>query len=465
MMRFKPYFLLSLLTILIFFVSCDNDSETLILDGIEINGEATRIQINQPVIRNVTSTSFAVDVTFEQLDSNFPIEEVGIVFSASNSLPTLENNAIRADATGLDLLSENLGFEQNGVDPEENYFVRVYVLTAQGVGYGNSIIVTTLTAPDDVIIINEGNFLSGDGTLGTYNSITGVSSQAVFASANGFPIAATIQTAVISGSNLFLVANSPDKVEIANSETFESIAIINSGFLSPFDIAINDNTAYVSNWGTLNFDTFEWEGSYIAIVDLSTNTVVDSLERRDQPQDIELVDDRLYVADVSSNTISVLDVDDNLVDVTTITVPFGPDRIVTDANNDLFVLCRAGAIVKIDTETNQVVRTIEGVSGRGFNEKMVLDQEGTTLYYLSSEFFPSTATSVWSLGVDETSAPTASLIDGNNFYGLGVAANGNIYVGDANAFQGNGTVLIYDQTGSELQTFPSGRGPNGFIFR
>ena len=54
----------------------------------------------------------------------------------------------------------------------------------------------------------------------------------------------------------------------------------------------------------------------------------------------------------------------------------------------------------------------------------------------------------------------------DNIYGLGIDPfDGTIYLGDNNAFQGNGTVITYDATGNLQGTFAVGRAPSGFAFR
>jgi hypothetical protein len=66
------------------------------------------------------------------------------------------------------------------------------------------------------------------------------------------------------------------------------------------------------------------------------------------------------------------------------------------------------------------------------------------------------------MDIDATSVPANPLVTGQNFYGLGIDGN-ELYVTNNNAFQGNGTVLVYDLNGSEKYNFPTGRGPNAVM--
>lgn len=317
--------------------------------------------------------------------------------------------------------------------------------------------------PADVIVINEGNFSSGDGTFSTYNTATEDVSLSVFAAANGFPIAATIQNVTTYNDKLYAVTNAGDKVEVINSETFESEALINSGFQNPYSFAAIDNKAYVTNWGSLNSETYAWEGSFISVIDLTSNTVMDSIKLDVQPQHVLAYNGRFYVSNVGGSTISVYDPATNGV-IETIEVSFGPDKMVVDVNDDIWVMCTSGALVKIDGETNEVELTISEINGSGYNEKMVISEAGDVIYYVGTSAWPDATTFVYELAITETAAPESELISGEHFYGVGIS-NEVIYVTDQNAYQGNGFVHRFGLDGAEINTFAAGRIPSGFIFR
>jgi hypothetical protein len=51
------------------------------------------------------------------------------------------------------------------------------------------------------------------------------------------------------------------------------------------------------------------------------------------------------------------------------------------------------------------------------------------------------------------------------FYGIGIDPKTDIlYVADAKAFAGSGTVFTYTTSGTALSSYASGPGPNGFVF-
>lgn len=316
----------------------------------------------------------------------------------------------------------------------------------------------------DVMVINEGNFQSGDGTFSTYNSQTGEVQLSVFAAANGFPLGAAIQHAVLFEGNVYAVTNASDKLEVIDGESFESIGYIDTGLSTPYAFAATGDKGYVTNWGTFNSESGSYEGSFIAVVDLDAYTITTTIPREVRPQGVVAVGDYFYVANVDGSTVTVFDAEDDKM-VTDISVSEHPDRMVVDAEGDIWLICNSGNIVEIDAATNTVVRTISDVQHIGFNEKMVINDEGDKLYYLSSSGWPDYETAVYELETSAIAAPAEPIISGQNFYGVGISLDDIVYVADANAFQGNGSVIRYQLDGTRIDSFAAGRGPNGFIFR
>lgn len=323
----------------------------------------------------------------------------------------------------------------------------------------------------DVIIINEGNFQSADGTISTFNTADNSVNLSVFASTNGFPMAATIQNVIEYNENYYAIGNATDKIEVFRKDNFQSVATIRSGFgaaynfASPFGFAAVGSKGYLGNWGTLNFTTFEWEGSFIAKIDLSDFSIGEKIDLAEQPQHLLAIGNKIYISLVSSNQIAVLNTDNDQFE-TPIEVAAGPDKMVIDQNDKLWVICTSGNLVRINTSTNTVEATIPDIQASGFNEKMRINGAGNTLYYLSSTGFNPSTGAVYRFSITDTQAPSAPLITGQNLYGIGIDPdNEEIYVSNSNAFQGNGTVTRYQNNGTAIGTFSAGRGPSGFLFK
>jgi len=441
--------------------ACNQDSKDIILDGISIGDQATEVKLKAISADNKTSTGVHLSGGITDLDNNYAITDIGFVISSGNNQPDTSDLIYSFGKASM-----TFTFDSTIIDlsPNTVYYARTYVLTSKGAGYGNVLAFQTSESPADVIVINEGNFSSGDGSFSTYNSLTNEVSLSVFAAANGFPVAGTVQNARVFNGNIYATTNDADKLEVFDQETFVSKAYINSGLNSPFDFAAIGDKGYVTNWGTLNYDTYAWENSFIAVVDLKTNTISNTINLEEQPQHILAVGNSFYVANVSGNTISVYSANDDSKQAD-ISVSAGPDNMVLDKGGNIWVMCTSGNLVQIDPSSNSVIKTISNVQNSGYNEKLTIDAKGENIYYLASSGWPDYNTNIYSISIDVTEVSKDPVISGTNYYGIGVSPGGMIYVSDANAFQGNGTVYTYDLKGNQIETFAAGRGPNGFIFR
>ncbi|MEQ8240708.1 MAG: hypothetical protein RIA69_15930 [Cyclobacteriaceae bacterium] len=323
-----------------------------------------------------------------------------------------------------------------------------------------------------VVIINEGNFSAANGSFDLYNKTSAEYSSNAFQSANDFPVGSTIQNAIISGDFILATTNAVDKLEIINKETFESITSVTTGLHTPFGVAANNEYAFLTNWGTFNSETFLYDNPEIITINLATFQISSTLALNIQPQHVVYVKDRLYVSDIGNylsagTTVSVYQINEGtLQPESTIDVQPGPDKMVIDANDNLWVLCSSGALVHIDTDKNEVVNTIQSVPVLGFNEKLTIDPAGTYLFWIASSGYPDYNSAIYRLEIANPSL-SEPIIEGTNFHGLGVDED-NIFVGDHAAYQSSGKVLRfsdYDSAPKLIETLPSGLAPNGFIFR
>ncbi|WP_185153554.1 YncE family protein [Fulvivirga lutimaris] len=317
----------------------------------------------------------------------------------------------------------------------------------------------------NVLVINEGNFLSAEGSITGFNSSTGEVEADLYQSTNGFAIAATIQQVETFENEFFITCNNPDKLEVINSTSLMNSGTISEGLATPYAFAGSGDTGFVTNWGTYNSETYGYDDPFIAVVDLSDLTISSTIPCDYKPQDLLVLGGKLYVSNVNSNSITVMDIA-TLEVVASIETPAGPDKMELDAAGDIWVICTSGNLVKIDVASNEVVKTIENVPTSGFNEKMVLNSDKSKIYFLSTTYDADwVATSnVFEISTTASIAPSTPIVSSASFYGIGVDGE-VLYVGDHNNYQGNGTVFRYTLDGEEIDNFESGINPNGFIFR
>jgi hypothetical protein len=461
MKKLLPFFITAMMLV----VSC-NDEDPVVLDGISIGDAVTLFKFSEINISDIEATSAALEVTLTEQDPDYQLENTGFVWSSTNNSPNINNDpfsVLSSQSANLDTIG-TIRELITGLEPDQTYFVRAYVETDRGVGYGRLFSFNTETAVAETIVLNEGNFQSGDGSISLYSSVSQEVQLSAFASANGFPIGATVQQGIVHQGQIYLTTNAPDKLEAIDEESLVSTGFINDGFTNPYGIAANGNKAYVTNWGTLNFETFAYEDSYISVIDLDNLTITKRIDRAKQPQNIVYLDGYFYISEPGSNTVSVFD-EETDAEHTIVYMSPGPDQMVVDENKNIWVLCRSGNLSRINTGTFLVDKNISGVEVYGFNEKMVINQTGDQLYYLSSTGFNPSEGAIWTVNISEEQAPEEPIITGDNFYAVGISPEGDIYVGDNNGFQGNGSVLVYNGAGELQTTFATGRGPNGFLFR
>jgi hypothetical protein len=334
---------------------------------------------------------------------------------------------------------------------------------------------TNEPSPDpvaSVVIINEGNFSAANGSFDLYDETSHEYSSNIFQSVNDFPIGSTIQNALISGDFILATTNAVDKLELIDKKTFESVASVTTGMHTPFGIAASNEYAFVTNWGTFNDETFLYENPEIITIDLSTFQVSAKLAVDIQPQHVVYIKDRLYVSNIGNylsagSTVSVYQVNGGTLQLeSTIDVQAGPDKMVIDSDDNIWVLCTSGALMHIDTDRNEVVNTIQDVPALGFNEKLTTDPTGDFLFWIASSGFPDYSSAIYRLEI-ATPSLYKPIILGTNFHGLGLY-EGVLFVGDHAAYQSSGKVLRFSDYDSEpilIETLPAGLAPNGFMFR
>ena len=91
-----------------------------------------------------------------------------------------------------------------------------------------------------------------------------------------------------------------------------------------------------------------------------------------------------------------------------------------------------------------------------------MNKAGNQIFYYKGK-------SVYSISTSATEAPSSALLTestATGFYGIGIDPETDVlYLGDSKVFIGNGEVYRYNVSGTLVDHFTAGRGPNGFAFR
>lgn len=314
-----------------------------------------------------------------------------------------------------------------------------------------------------VFVVNEGNFSDGDGSISFYDTNNEESALGIFETENGFPVGGLIQNMKIHDGKAYLMTNRASQLLVVDAASFEEEANLTE-LVDPFDFAALAEKGYVSVWDAPDAN-FAYPDSYIAILDLVTQQVLDTIQVGQRVAGMLAHAGTIYAAVEGGNEILAINPGFDEVE-TRISTPAGPSRLVVDANNQLWAICTSGALVQIDPTSNTVIKTINGITGLGFNEKFAIDGSGNVMYWIANDFSSGTG-AVYSLSITADTPPANPLFTTDYLpYGIGVnPGDGLLYVGEGDFTVTQGTVYRYASSGILQDEFSAGRAPSGFVFQ
>lgn len=318
-------------------------------------------------------------------------------------------------------------------------------------------------------ITNEGTFGGANGSLSFYDSKKDKLINNVFQTVNERSLGDVVQSISIAGDYAYIQVNASNTIEVVKKTTCKNIATIENIEGVRYFAAINNTTAYATQWGN---------GGNVAVIDLETNQVTATIAAGSGPEQIAVSGDYAYVANSggwgSDSTVTIINTTNNSV-VNHLKVGDNPASIKTDAHGDIWVLCRGliiydanwniidntpSRIIKIDGQNQSIIRDVI-ISETQHPNWLDISPDGSTLYYGGGYGF----TGIFAIPADQETAPTEALID-ENCYGFCVnPTNNNLFVMVAPNFTENGIVKRYTADGQLLGEYEAGIAPNGAGFK
>lgn len=315
-----------------------------------------------------------------------------------------------------------------------------------------------------VLILNEGNFGQDNSTISFLSNDLEDFQVSAFATVNPTKILGnTGQDIGFYNDYAFIVVNASNKIEVVNRYTLESVATIDAGLDNPRYIAFANGKGYVTNWGDASVTTDD----YVAVINLSSYTVFESIPVSVGPEQIVEYNNKIYVAQKGGhnfgNTISVINTITNTV-VNSIPVGDVPNSLEIE-DESLYVICQGkpdwtgdetlGKFVKINLTDETITTAINFQSGIHPSNLKVYDNQ---IYY-------NIGAEIYKMNSSSTTLPLTSLFTTNSqvLYSLAVE-NNRIYVGDAVDYNSNGKVYIYSLNGTLENQYTVGVIPAGFYF-
>lgn len=330
-------------------------------------------------------------------------------------------------------------------------------------------------------LLNEGNMGSNKATLDYFDYETGIYTKNIYAERNPYvvkelgDVGNDIQ---IYEDKLYAVINCSHFIEVMDVNTAQHIAQIS--IPNCRYITFKDKYAYVSSYaGPVLIDPNARLG-YIARVDTKTLIVKDTCVVGYQPEEMVIVDNKLYVANSGGyrvphydRTVSVIDLPSFKV-IKTIDVGINLHRMELDGYGNIYVSSRGdyyGTPSKtyiIDTKTDEVIKELPLLS----NSNMTIF--GDSLYVYSTEWSYITNKNTISYAIYNTRSHrtiTRNFItDGTDRkiqipYGIAVnPENGDFFVTDAKDYVTPGTLYCFSRNGKKKWSVITGDIPAHIVF-
>ncbi len=318
---------------------------------------------------------------------------------------------------------------------------------------------------DGVIVVNEGNFFSNNGTLSLMGRDSKTATTDIFFKENNRSLSGGVAGYTEADEKgIILVDNSTagkDAIEIVNARTFKSIATIKDEIENPRRaVRVGDNKVYVTCWGT-NSD-FSYKTGYIAVIDLTANKVTKKINLNDGCESIIVVGNNAYVGTNSfitnpANKQKNIKVIDTTKDELTATIEVGenPGSFLLDASNKIWMI--VGKEILLFNPINRMIETRINAGALDKNpSSLTINANKTILYYnYNSE--------IYSLNISDKVGK--SFIK-RRFSNVGVDANsGQIYTSLIPSYVQAGYIFRYQSTGTLIDSVKVEIAPSGFYFK
>lgn len=333
------------------------------------------------------------------------------------------------------------------------------------------------TSIDGFYLLNEGSMGMNKATLDYYDYATGVYKRNIFGEANPTVINELGDVGndlAIYGNRLYAVINCSNKIDVLDARTAVKIGQID--MLNCRYIRFHEGYAYVTSYDCPVQVNASYEHiGYVAKIDTATLEIVGKCYVGQQPDELEIVGRKIYVANSGGyrkpyydNTVSVIDID-TFEEVKRIEVAKNCYRLRADAHGQLWVSSRGdyeGAMPRlycIDLASEALIDSLD-VAVSSFH------LDGDSLYICSTDW-NSGAVGYAIVDVKQREViserfitdETAALI--RKPYSVSVnPISKDIYVTDAKNLLSPGTLYCFDKEGKQKWNVRTGDIPAHIVF-
>ena len=319
---------------------------------------------------------------------------------------------------------------------------------------------------EGIFVVNEGNFTQGNASLSFIDKdLAGIENN-VFYKVNQAHLGDQAQSVAFVNDKVYIVVTGSNKIEVADGEDLKKKATIASQLINPrYAQEITGNRAIVSCWG----DTGSSTDDYLAVVDATSDVVIDKIPVELGPEKLDYIENYLFVAHQgaygTNHVVSVLDLTSMSI---TKTIGVG-DRPNSMVHNDdyLWVLSggepswtgneTGGKLTVVDLTDLSVVQSFDfPVTSHPAH----LSKDDDKLYYNIGK-------KVYKMNLSDSTLPGSPEFeyDGIGIYNM-EANDGLLYITDAKDYQQEGDVIVYDlSNNTKKKTFTAGIIPGDLGFK
>ena len=338
----------------------------------------------------------------------------------------------------------------------------------------------TVTSIVGFYLLNEGNMNMNKASLDYYDYKTGKYQRNVYGKANPdatLGLGDVGNDIGIYGTKLYTVINASNKLEIMDVATTERLGVID--IKNGRYITFANGKAYVSAYdGDIGLGQNTPNG-FVAEIDTSSYTITRKVEVGRQPEELAVVDGKLYVANSGGysppnyeTTVSVVDLNSFQV-INKIEVAPNLHRLRATDSGDLYVSSRGdyynipSQLFVVDTKEQKVTNTFDIPT----NNLTIVDN---IAYIIGSAF--SYETFEWEIDYRMIDIQKEEILEGSFLpksvsdeiempYGIAVdPLSKDIYITDARDYVSPGTLYCIDKNKTVKFTVKTGDIPAHFAF-
>lgn len=317
-----------------------------------------------------------------------------------------------------------------------------------------------------VLIVNEGNFFSGDGEITHYDPETDQVTNSLYQAVNGVVLAAYIEQVRVFGENAYIVDSNQGgaKVVAVDKASFREKGRVD-GLEIPRDVAVEDNKLFIADWG--NYDdegNYTSPNSFVAVTDIDGGAILEKIHVSSRPQSIVALEGFIYVVCEASKEI--IKINPSTFEIVSRRIHDASPKELLIRGNQLVLYSTLGQDLHVDLINTTDLSSSKTVFNLPNSTRLVLNGDGqawalTSAYSADYSYTDNAVVSFSTSG----SGNFKTVFQARNLRGVGMdKAKEQLYIADDNGIQGNGTVIITDLQGMEIRKLNVGRVPSKFYF-